>query len=524
MRFGKRIRNVVRYICHNGIYGYRLTSAFGVSVHAGAIMLLMSGVGWFSSPTAALAQDVKQPSQGEAVTITDNQMAFAIETELALAEDVPSHLIDIEVADGIATLTGRTDNILARERATEITETIKGVRAVVNRIDVYPPERADGMIRDDIRRALNQDPATEGYDVSIDVRDGEVTLGGELDSWTEKRLALEVTKGVKGVKSVQDTLRVEHPTGRSDDEIKKEVERRLAFDVWVDATRIDVAVDDGTVTLSGAVRSAAERTRAQADAWTSGAQQVHSEDLEVRWQMRDETQRTKKYRAHTQQEIQTAIRDALTVDPRTNPNDIDISVDRGVVTLTGFVPNIEAKKAAIADARRTIGVWRVKDHVRVRPNAIPADGELKKQVDRALEIDPYVSGLDVSTEVDNGLVTLDGEVNTSFEKKHAAAVASGVEGVVDVQNNIDYLHEWTYRDDVEIDYRVQNQLFWNPNVDEHRLSVQVDDGVVTLTGAVDTWYERELAEAEAYDGGAKDVRNHLSVRNGYPSTLPLSGN
>jgi osmotically-inducible protein OsmY len=48
-------------------------------------------------------------------------------------------------------------------------------------------------------------------------------------------------------------------------------------------------------------------------------------------------------------------------------------------------------------------------------------------------------------------------------------------------------------------------------VDSEEVSVTVDDGVVTLTGTVDTWSERQSAEENAYEGGAKDVMNDLRV-------------
>jgi osmotically-inducible protein OsmY len=110
-----------------------------------------------------------------------------------------------------------------------------------------------------------------------------------------------------------------------------------------------------------------------------------------------------------------------------------------------------------------------------------------------------------------GTVYLSGEVNTSWEKSHAERITEGVKGVVSVVNSIDYEHKWVWKPDWEIRDEVKDQLFWSPFVDENQVSVTVDNGIVTLTGDVDTYSERQSAEDNAYEGGAKDVKNKLTV-------------
>jgi len=61
--------------------------------------------------------------------IKDQEIMQAIENDLLFDESVSAHLIDVEVADGIVTLKGLIDNILTKERAVRIAESIKGVRA-----------------------------------------------------------------------------------------------------------------------------------------------------------------------------------------------------------------------------------------------------------------------------------------------------------------------------------------------------------------------------------------------------------
>jgi Flp pilus assembly secretin CpaC len=93
------------------------------------------------------------------VSITD-----AVEDELQLDQAVPAYEINVAAVDGIVTLSGSVDNLLAKERAARIARTVKGVRAVVNKIQVIPPLlRSDGEIREEVNDALLWDAATESY-------------------------------------------------------------------------------------------------------------------------------------------------------------------------------------------------------------------------------------------------------------------------------------------------------------------------------------------------------------------------
>jgi osmotically-inducible protein OsmY len=130
--------------------------------------------------------------------ITDNGITAAVEKELRLEKGVSPDLIDVSTSQGIATLSGSAANLLAKERAVKIAESIRGVRGVIDRITVTPVSRPDQDIRKDILTALNQDPATESYQVATSVQDAVATLSGSVGSYPEKQLAARIAKGVKG--------------------------------------------------------------------------------------------------------------------------------------------------------------------------------------------------------------------------------------------------------------------------------------------------------------------------------------
>ncbi|MBD3392991.1 MAG: BON domain-containing protein, partial [Chitinivibrionales bacterium] len=177
--------------------------------------------------------------------IPDITITRAVKGELASDQAVSAHLIDVRTNDGIVELSGSIDNLLARDRAVKLAQAIRGVRAVVNRIEVYPVVRADSDIRVDIVTALAEDPATDSYEIRVDVEDGKAVLSGNVESWAEKQLCASVTKGILGVNELKNNIKVSFTPNRKDHEIKAEIERRLELDPHVTEGLLEVAVKDG---------------------------------------------------------------------------------------------------------------------------------------------------------------------------------------------------------------------------------------------------------------------------------------
>lgn len=452
---------------------------------------------------------------------SDAAITSALESELWYDRAVDSNNIDVETADGIVTFTGAVDNILAVERAKTIAQGTVGVRGIVNRLKVEPDKpRTDAELGRDVGEALLADPATESYKVGCSVSGGEVTLTGTVYSWQERELCATVAKGVAGVRGVQNNIEIEYRTTRPDSEIQEEIVARLRNDVRVDDYMISVEVKKGAVTLTGTVGSLAEKARARTDAWVANVRSVDADGLEIEWWTRDKMRRKSVYATQTDEEIEEAVYDAFRYDPRVFSFNPRVTVEGGTVTLTGAVSTLRAKRAAEQDTHNVTGVWRVKNNLKIRPKITDADDttapaavdeDLEKKVRNALAKDPYVEAFEISVDASRGRVTLLGDVNTSFEKQQAEYVTAGVAGVKDITNALDYHYEWEWKPDWEIKADVKDQLWWSPFVNSDDISVDVDNGIVALTGAVDTWSERHDAEENAYQGGAKSVDNELTV-------------
>jgi osmotically-inducible protein OsmY len=477
------------------------------------------GARWIPAALAALLL-VALPAPAAAATheLDDRDIRAAIEDDFLIDSTVPFHSVDVDVDRGIVTLSGTVDTLVARERAVEMAQTIKGVRSVVDDIQVDPPPRSDGELRRDVEWALIHDPAADGYEVTVHVEDGVVTLDGTVDSYQEKQLVRRVAEGVKGVKDIQNHITFEIPEARPDVEIEAEIRERLAWNAWVDDGLVNVAVEDGRATLTGTVGSALERARAVGQAWVPGVREVDATGLEVEWWARDEMRRDK-YHLKSDAQIHQAVKDALLFDPRVLSFEPEVKVNNGVVTLSGTVDNLEARRAAEMDARNTVGVAMVRNHIRVRPTNELGDDEVTQRVQRSFARDPLIDRFEIGVTTFDGEVSLAGDVDSWLDWTRAEDVAAGVEGVVDVHNNLRVSSPPQAVADRIIEEQIEDELFWSPFVDADEVNVTVVDGVATLTGTVDTWADHSWAAENAREGGARRVHNELTVRNGQSSAF-----
>ena len=465
---------------------------------------------------------------------TDKEISNAVEDELLSNSATPSYLIDVETNDGIVTLSGSVNNILAKDGAIQVARMVKGVRGVIDRIKVTAPAIPDDQLEKNIEQTLLNDPATAAYEVEPSSENGVVTLSGMVDSWQEKRLAEYVVKGVKGVSEVRNNLVADIKTQRTATDIEKDVQEALRNDVRIDGSLIDVTVSDGRVFLTGVVGSANEKTVANSIAWTNGVISVDHSGLKVKEWARNEDLRKDKYIIKPDEEIREAILDAFLYDPRISSFNPEVSVNNGQVTLSGVVDNLKAKRAAEQDATYIVGVVGVKNYIKVRPELIPQDEKLEANIHKALVTDPMIDRWDIEVNANNGIVYLNGTADSNYEKFHTEDVVSKQKGVVAIENNLTiyddddfYYHDYygwntysppynievteRYKNDEQIKRDIQGQLWWSPYVNENEVDIKVVNGTAILDGQVETYRERKFAEINAREAGAKEVENNITV-------------
>jgi osmotically-inducible protein OsmY len=196
--------------------------------------------------------------------------------------------------------------------------------------------------------------------------------------------------------------------------------------------------------------------------------------------------------AMSDEQLRIDIEDELLWEPRVDDAGIEVSVDRGIVTLGGRVPSVREQREATKAAKRVYGVKRIHDELRVElpPGARRADRKLRKSVLQALEVDSVVPAF-VDATVHKGFVMLTGSVSYEFERDEAEAVTANVAGVIGIDNAIRIAVTSAPPEDVE--EWIRGALRRDVRLDPGALFVSCADGTVTLSGIVGSWPEHDAA-------------------------------
>ena len=192
---------------------------------------------------------------------------------------------------------------------------------------------------------------------------------------------------------------------------------------------------------------------------------------------------------------------------------VTIDVAKGVVTLSGTVPQYAQKRQALDMARRTIGVTQVIDKITVLPPEPRTDREILEAVRDGLRKNLGKDTADkIEIAVTGRVVTLTGTLPSSYPKQVASFLSGLVTGVVDVKNNIT-VKPTIVRTDPEIAQDIRSRFRRNALIKDQSIDVAVKAGIVTLTGTVETFRQVEQAEAiTRFTPGVVDVANQLFVR------------
>jgi osmotically-inducible protein OsmY len=453
-------------------------------------------------------------------SVSDEAITNHIDSELIVSDAVDAQRLNVLTDDGHVTLSGTVNNLLAKRRAEDIALATVGVQSASNNIVVRKSSRSGAEIRADASAALLADPATDAYEITVEVRQGTATLSGTVESYAEKQLAETVVSGVRGVMRIENNIALDYPSDRPDDEIRADVAQRLAHTVTVNDGLLEVAVSDGNVSISGTVGSAAEQREARDLAWVSGVESVDVSDVEIEWWARDNMLRIDLYEQMSDATTRNAVKMAFVHSPLIESGEVSVSVDDGVATLTGQVDDLRAKNVAEQLAETRVGVWDVENHLRVNSPPSLTDDQLEASVRGALLRDAYVDRFNINVSVVNGHAHLYGTVDTKLERQRAENATSTIDGIVDVSNYLIIGDEWEAEEDWKIRESIESELFWSPFVDSDDVTVSVVDGVARLGGTVDTLNERDAAVKNAMDGGARLVDNKLTVNYGPEPLAP----
>lgn len=208
--------------------------------------------------------------------------------------------------------------------------------------------------------------------------------------------------------------------------------------------------------------------------------------------------------------LQQAVLAELSWQPSITASHIGVTAENGVVTLTGHVETFAEKRAAEAAVGRVCGVKAVAENIEVKqPFAMKrTDDQIAAAILERLACDVVVPKDRIKVKVENGWITLTGDVDLHFQAEAAEDVCHRMLGVVSVFNQIAIKPRVSAANIHEKIKLALHRSWYEPA----KIKVTADGGKVRLTGSVRTWYERQEVETAAWDApGVTMVDNAIVI-------------
>jgi osmotically-inducible protein OsmY len=205
------------------------------------------------------------------------------------------------------------------------------------------------------------------------------------------------------------------------------------------------------------------------------------------------------------------VEDELRSDPDIDATDIAVAVKDGSVALTGFVRSFRQRRRAEQDVKRLAGVVGIANNIEVRLSIIHRrpDSEIARDAVEAIKRDLSLSWEKIKAIVEDGWITLEGEVEWHYQRERAEEAVQGLRGVRGVTNKIEVRPRVP---PMEIKRRIEQALRRSGELDASGISVEASGSEIILRGGVRSWAEREEADRAAWSApGVTKVDNRIKI-------------
>jgi osmotically-inducible protein OsmY len=207
--------------------------------------------------------------------------------------------------------------------------------------------------------------------------------------------------------------------------------------------------------------------------------------------------------------LETNVRDQLSGDARVDASRIKIDADGGVVVLSGVVDSLHEKLRAAEDVMRLTGVRELRNDLVVNTSHMRVpDRDLRATAQAGLDANDLVPKDTLTVRVEDGWVTLSGNVRHHYQRQEAERVIRHLSGVQGFTSNVTVANDPT----VDVSKAITAAFERNAVLDAEQVTVTDVGGVVTLSGTVKNLAEKEEAERAASAApGVVSVTNNLVV-------------
>jgi osmotically-inducible protein OsmY len=212
---------------------------------------------------------------------------------------------------------------------------------------------------------------------------------------------------------------------RQDDDVRREVQDELEWDLQVGNSPIGLSVKDGVVTLTGEVNSYAAKMAAVAATHRVRGVRAVANEISVH---------IPSYAERTDADVAQAVINVLKWNTLVPADQIEVTVAQGLVTLKGTVEWAYQRVEAEEAVRRLAGVRAVANQLTITPRVQRND--IKQRLEQALVRSAEVEAKGLTVEVHNTTVTLKGSVHSFAEKQAVERAAWAASGVTAVDNRL----------------------------------------------------------------------------------------
>lgn len=214
----------------------------------------------------------------------------------------------------------------------------------------------------------------------------------------------------------------------------------------------------------------------------------------------------------TDQKIKEEVIQELEWEPNIDATGIGVAVRDGVVTLSGRVGTYYEKLLAEKAVSRVRGVKAVVENIRteVSQQNIRSDENIADAALNHLRSHSQIPFETITLKVEDGFITLEGEVEWNFQKEAAQKAIQFLTGVKGVKNDIRIKAS---SQPADIREKIKNSFQRNALLDADHIKVKVDGHKIILSGYVQSWIEKKQAEKIAlYAPGITSVENNILVK------------
>jgi osmotically-inducible protein OsmY len=211
-------------------------------------------------------------------------------------------------------------------------------------------------------------------------------------------------------------------------------------------------------------------------------------------------------------QIQKDVEQVLEWDPSITHEHIGVSVSNGIVTLSGSTPSYFEKTEAEKVTQRVGGVKAVVENIEVQlPGSLEKkDQDIASTIVSQLKWNYRVPADSVKVTVENGWVTLRGEVEWAYQRTAAENSVRNLLGVKGIENNIAIKQKSIKPETIK--QRIENSLKAEAKRDAGGISVEVQGSKVILSGKVHSFAEKDDAKWAAWSApGVMTVENNLEI-------------